>query len=97
MPKVNLQTASKFIEHEREFESSTGSLKGINLMSNGTRSYIVFSYSEPIARVDYVMTQEPDGDITTERQLWFTPRKFSVTTSRHTNLARRALSNTHTN
>lgn len=52
---------------------------------------MVMSYSEPIARVDYVMTQEPDGDVTCERQVWVTPRKFSVTTSKHTNMARRAL------
>ena len=91
MPTVNLRTASNYIETEQDFKSSTGSLRGVNTWSNGVRSYTVFSYSEPIARVEYIMTQLDDGDIITEREIWVTPRKFSVTTSRHTNLARRAL------
>lgn len=91
MPTVNLKQASDYISGESDFKSSTGSLRGVTTWSNGVRSYTVFSYSEPIARVEYVMTQMNDGDVVTEREVWVTPKKFSVTTSRHTGIARRAL------
>lgn len=89
--RVSLKEASKYIETEQDFESSTGNMRGENDWSEGVRSYTVFSYKEPIAHVHYVMTQMDDGDIVTERQVWITPKKFSMTTSRHTGIARRAL------
>ena len=91
MYRVNLKTASNYIETEQDFESSTGSLRGVNTWSNGVRSYTVYSYREPIARVEYIMTQDINGDVDVERKVWVTPQKFSVTTSKHTGIARRAL------
>jgi hypothetical protein len=88
---VNLKDAQALIECEVDFTSSTGALRGVNDWSTGLREYTVYSYREPIARVTYTMTQQDDGDVVTERVLWITPSKFSVTTSKHTGIARRAL------
>jgi hypothetical protein len=91
MSKVSNQGAQVRIECETAFETYNGTLRATNTWSNGVREYTVYSYQEPIARVTYTMTQQEDGDVVTERHIWITPQKFSVTTSRHTNIARRAL------
>jgi hypothetical protein len=91
MSKVTNEGAQVRIECETAFETHNGTLRGINTWSDGVREYTVYSYREPIARVTYTMTQQEDGDVVTERHIWITPQKFSVTTSRHTNIARRAL------
>lgn len=91
MTRINLKEALVRIECELDFESSTGALRGVTDWDTGTRRYTVYSYREPIARVQYLMNQQEDGDVTTERVVWITPQKFSVTTSKHTGIARRAL------
>jgi hypothetical protein len=88
--KVTNSIAEVMMRQEQAFETVTGSLRAQNVFTNGIRSYIVFSYQEPIAVVSYHIT-ENNGDVITTRNAWITDDKFSVTTSRHTSMARRAL------
>jgi hypothetical protein len=89
--KVNLMGAAVRMECETAFESTTGALRAINHYENGVREYVVYSYAQPIARVTYTIDYDDNGDVVTGRSVWITPDKFSVTTSKHTGIARRAL------
>jgi hypothetical protein len=89
--KVNRKEAVVRIECELPFVLSTGSLRGDNYVVDGIRQYVVHSYAEPIARVTYSEDYDDNNDVVTTRNVWVTDKKFSVTTSIHTGIARRGL------
>lgn len=69
------------------FSISTGNMTGYKA-DYGTRTeYSIYSYGVLIARLEF--TLKGIQWVTTNK--WITDKKYSVTTSRHTNLARRAL------
>lgn len=89
--RVNRRQALELLKEEQDFEISTGSMRGINFVKDGQREYVVYSYREPIARVQYVSRMNVMGDVEIHRHVWITDKKFSVTTSTHTGMARRSL------
>jgi hypothetical protein len=92
MGKVTNQGAEIRMETETAFENSTGSLKGENIYIDGHRYYNVYSYGVLIAEVAYQgLLNTESGEASFKRVVWITPRKYSVTTSKHTGMARRAL------
>ena len=91
MRKVNRREASHLMLLEKEFKSHTGSLTARWEQEGSTKTYLVCSYGVPVARVIYSFEQMSDGDIVQTRNVWITPQKYSVTTSNHTNLARRSI------
>jgi hypothetical protein len=91
MPKLNRREATFAIQSEQEFKSHTGSLTARWEQEGSTKTYLVCSYGVPVARVIYSFEQKDDGDIVQTRDVWITPQKYSVTTSNHTNLARRSI------
>jgi hypothetical protein len=91
MPKLNRREAAYAIQSEQEFKSHTGSLTARWEQEGSTKTYLVCSYGVPVARVIYSFEQMSDGDIVQTRNVWITPQKYSVTTSNHTNLARRSI------
>jgi hypothetical protein len=91
LSRMNRREAQACMAREYAFKSHTGNLRAEWYQEGSTKIYTVFSYAEPIARVIYSFDQQPDGDIVRTRDVWFTPDKYSITTSNHTNLARRAI------
>jgi hypothetical protein len=91
MPKLNRRQAQFAIQSEQEFQSHTGNLTARWEQEGSTKTYLVCSYGVPVARVIYSFEQKDDGDVVQTRDVWFTQQKYSVTTSNHTNLARRSI------
>lgn len=92
--KVNAMGAMVRMETESAFISITGSLRASNLYSihnEGDREYVVTSYGVPIAKVTYTRYTDEQGNTAYHREVWITDQKYSVTTSKHTGMARRAL------
>jgi hypothetical protein len=99
MPKANLKLAERLIEAGQPVVSSTGSFVGDWRFDDDSYAYVVSSYGVPVAelRRHRVLDSEGKramnsrGQAKYNLELWITPTKYSVTTSRHTNLASRAL------
>jgi hypothetical protein len=89
--KVNRKDAVERVANEQDFILSTGSLRGYNTVIDSVRQYVVMSYAEPIATVTYTQDYDENNDVVTSRNIWVTDKKFSVTTSIHTGIARRGL------
>jgi hypothetical protein len=99
MPRVNLRQAERLIETGQPAVSNTGSFTADWRFDDDSYSYVVSSYGVPVAelRRKRVLDEHgkramnSKGQAKYELDLWITPQKYSVTTSRHTNLAARAL------
>ena len=100
MPKANLKLAERLIEAGQPVESTTGSFTGDwQFDDNKGYAYVVKSYGVPVAELRRTRVLDSEGkrvmnsrgQAKYELSLWVTPQKYSVTTSRHTNLASRAL------
>jgi hypothetical protein len=77
---------------EAPFTNSTGSMTGDTAFDDKGMTYIVKSYGVPIAEVRHDEVKDKDGKVIGyTRSVWITERKYSVTTSKHTTYARRAL------
>lgn len=70
----NYKTISTKVRNRENFKGNT--MWGAWLNST---QYTIFSYSTPIAEID-----------TLTGKVWVNPRKYSVTTSKHQNIIRRA-------
>jgi hypothetical protein len=87
------------IEAGQPAVSNTGSFVGDWRFDDDSYAYVVSSYGVPVAelRRKRVLDEQgkrvmnSKGQAKYELDLWITPQKYSVTTSRHTNLAARAL------
>ena len=99
MARVNLKLAERLVEAGQPAVSLTGSFVGDWRFDNDSYAYVVSSYGTPVAelRRKRVLDEQgkrvmnSGGQAKYELDLWITPQKYSVTTSRHTNLAARAL------
>jgi hypothetical protein len=99
MPRVSLRHAETLIAEGKPVVSHTGNLAGDTSFDDTGWEYTVFSYGVPIGSIRRQAIRNPDGSYAKDDQgkvalteeLWITDKKYSVTTSRHTNLARRAL------
>ena len=91
MVRLNRRQASDAIRNEDEFRTHTGNLTARWELEGSTKTYLVCSYGVPVARVIYSFDQRSDGDVVQTRDVWITQQKYSVTTSNHTNLARRSI------
>lgn len=99
MPRVNLRQAERLIELGKPAVSNTGSFVADWRFDDDSYAYVVSSYGVPIAelRRKRVLDEQgkrvlnSKGQVKYDLDLWITPQKYSVTTSRHTNLASRAL------
>lgn len=78
---LTLKEAEKALEEGRPFNAGNLYAVGIHDPLNSELLYTVFSYAEPIARIIVSPTRP---------SVWITDRKFSQTTSKHTNIVRRA-------
>jgi hypothetical protein len=100
MPKlmVTQREVETRIKCESPFVLTTGNMRGNIAFDDTGWTYYVTSYGVDIARVRYEQVMGPDGEweresngkIKLEVTHWITPVRYSVTTSRHTNYARRA-------
>lgn len=99
MPRANLKHAERLIEAGQPVVSSTGSFVGDWRFDQTSFCYVVSSYGVPIAELrrhvalneDGTRAMTSTGKVKYNFELWITPSKYSVTTSRHTSLASRAL------
>jgi hypothetical protein len=99
MKRVSLKHAEKLISVGEPVVSNTGSLVGDTSFDDNGWEYTVTSYGVPIGKVRREVILNPDGSWAVglrgarqyKKTLWITDQKWSVTTSKHTNLARRAL------
>jgi hypothetical protein len=100
MPRVSLRSAERLIEAGQPVQSNTGSFTGDwQFDDNKGYAYVVKSYGVPVAELRRTRVLDSEGKrVMNSRghakynlELWITPVKYSVTTSRHTSLARRAL------
>lgn len=100
MPKANLKLAERLIEAGQPVVSSTGSFTGDwQFDDDKGYAYVVKSYGVPVAELRRTRVLDSEGkrvmdsrgQAKYELSLWVTPQKYSVTTSRHTSLASRAL------
>lgn len=64
------------------------SMRGQKTKVDGKVIYEVFSYEEPIGRLEFDLSKSPSRPTL----MWITPQKFSVTTSKHTSKVREAFS-----
>lgn len=76
MSTINLRQAEVAIKNRQDFVAGAKTLRGY---TNDKGEYVVYSYRALIALV------KPNG------RAWITDTKYSVTTSRHTGIARRGL------
>jgi hypothetical protein len=87
------------IEAGQPAVSNTGSFVGDWRFDDDSYAYVVSSYGVPVAELRRKRVLDENGKRVMNKrgqakynlELWITPVKYSVTTSRHTNLARRAL------
>jgi hypothetical protein len=99
MPRANLKSAEKLIAAGLPVVSHTGSFVGDWKFDDDSYAYVVQSYGVPVAELRRKSVLDSNGKralnsrgkIKYDLELWITPQKYSVTTSRHTNLAGRAL------
>ena len=99
MPRVSLRHAETLISEAKPVVSHTGSLLGDTSFDDNGWEYTVWSYGVPIGSIRRQAVRNPDGsyakddqgNVAITEELWITDKKYSVTTSRHTSLARRAL------
>jgi hypothetical protein len=99
MPRANLKLAERLIEAGQPVVSHTGSFTGDWRFDDDSYAYVVSSYGVPVAELRRKRVLDSNGkralnsrgQAKYDLELWITPQKYSVTTSRHTNLASRAL------
>lgn len=99
MPRVNLRQAERLIEAGQPAVSNTGSFTADWRFDDDSYAYVVSSYGVPIAELRRRRAVDSSGQRAMNSKghakydldLWITPQKYSMTTSRHTNLAARAL------
>ena len=100
MPKANLKHADELIRAGQPVVSSTGNFTGDwQFDDDKGYAYVVKSYGVPVAELRRTRVLDSEGkrvmnsrgQAKYDLSLWVTPQKYSVTTSRHTSLARRAL------
>ena len=100
MPKAHLKHAERLIEAGQPVVSTTGNFIGDwQFDDNKGYAYVVKSYGVPVAELRRTRVLDSEGkrvmnskgQAKYDLSLWVTPKKYSVTTSRHTNLAYRAL------
>jgi hypothetical protein len=99
MGRVNLRLAERMIEAGQPVVSLTGSLTADWQFDDDSYSYVVRSYGVDVAKVERKQIKDSEGNLVRTAEgkpkydltLWVTPTRYSVTTSRHTNLAKRAL------
>ena len=99
MPKANLKLAERLVEAGQPVISSTGNFSGDWQFDDDSYAYVVRSYGVPVAELRRIRVLDEQGkrvinsrgQAKYDLELWVTPQKYSVTTSRHTNLASRAL------
>lgn len=74
------------------FQNTTGTLTADTSFDDKGMTYVVKSYGVPIAEVRHNEIKNEHGHVTGyTREVWITSLKYSVTTSKHTTYARRAL------
>jgi len=99
MAKVSLKLAERMIEAGQPAVSNTGSFVGDWRFDDDSYAYVVSSYGVPVAELRRKRVLDENGKrVINERgqveynlELWITPVKYSVTTSKHTTIAKRAL------
>ena len=91
MSKVSNAGALVRMECEVAFITKFGTLRGSNEWAEGLRTYVVYSYEEPIARVSYLISFDSNSEAITKRDVWVTDERFTSTTTNHISMARRAL------
>jgi hypothetical protein len=99
MPRANLKLAERLVEAGQPVVSLTGSFVGDWRFDDDSYAYVVSSYGVPVAELRRKRVLDENGkrvmnsrgQAKYDLDLWITPTKYSVTTSRHTNLASRAL------
>jgi len=99
MAKVNLKLAERLIEAGQPVVSSTGNLTADWQFDDDSYAYVVSSYGVPVASLFRKVILDEEGNRVRDDKgrlkygldLVVTTQRFSVTTSRHTNIAKRAL------
>ena len=99
MAKASLRLAERMIEAGQPVVSNTGSFVGDWKFDDDGFAYVVSSYGVPVAELRRHRVVDANGQrVMNERgqakynlELWITPVKYSVTTSKHTTIAKRAL------
>ena len=99
MARVNLRQAERLIEMSQPVVSRTGSFTADWRFDDDSYAYVVKSYGVPVAELSRFRAVDSSGEkvVNSKGQakynfhLWVTPTKYSVTTSKHTTIAKRAL------
>jgi hypothetical protein len=99
MGRVSLKHAERLVETGQPAVSNTGSFTADWRFDDDSYAYVVKSYGVPIAELRRKRMLDEHGkrainsrgQAKYELDLWITSQRYSVTTSRHTNLAARAL------
>lgn len=89
--RANAKESIEIMKCEAPFRNSTGTMTGDTAFDDKGYVYIVKSYGVPIATVRHEEYTAIDGRKQYTREVWITPTKYSVTTSKHTTYAKRAL------
>jgi hypothetical protein len=91
-PRVNAKKSIEMMKCEMPFRNSTGSMTADSAFDDQGFTYIVKSYGVDIAKVRHEEEKDEFGRVRGyKREVWITDQKYSVTTSKHTTYARRAL------
>lgn len=90
--RVNAPTSIEMMKCEAMFQNTTGTMTADTEFDDKGMTYVVKSYGVPIASVRHEEQKNEHGHVIGyTREVWITPIKYSVTTSKHTTYARRAL------
>lgn len=88
---LNRRQIPDAIANEQEFSGSNRTIWAFKSFDDKGWEYVVKSYGVPIARMRVEDVKNEDGIVVGwNKTLWVTPERYSVTTSAHTSLARRA-------
>lgn len=91
-PVVNAQKSIEMMKCEMPFRNATGSMTADSVFDDKGFTYVVKSYGVDVGRVRHEEIKNEQGEVTGyTREVWITSDKYSVTTSKHTTYARRAL------
>ena len=88
---ANAKLSINLMRVEQPFMNSTGTMTADSCFDDEGFTYVVKSYGVDIARVRHREYTDINGKKNYTREVWITDKKYSVTTSKHTTYARRAL------
>lgn len=91
-PVVNARKSIEMMKCEMPFRNANSTMTADSVFDDKGFTYVVRSYGVDVGRVRHNEVKNEKGEVIGyTREVWITDQKYSVTTSKHTTYAKRAL------